>query len=118
MRDLLNNVDEESRGRIPVMSGQRFGRTRMNFLLGSRGDVSFLLSNLPWEMLPPDPVGLDVGCGSGRWSLIVRSAVGHLHLMDPSPEALAVCEEQPFAGVEHDISPCERRRYSARGWLA
>ena len=23
----------------------------------------------PWNELPPDPIGLDVGCGSGRWAV-------------------------------------------------
>jgi ubiquinone/menaquinone biosynthesis C-methylase UbiE len=44
----------------------------------------------PWEALPADSVGADVGCGSGRWSVMVVPRVGHLHLLDASPEALAV----------------------------
>ena len=44
----------------------------------------------PWPLLPKDAVGIDVGCGSGRWSTLVAPRVGHLHLLDPSPEALAV----------------------------
>ena len=46
----------------------------------------------PWEELPPNPVGIDVGCGSGRWSVMVAPKVGHLHLLDASPEALAVAK--------------------------
>jgi SAM-dependent methyltransferase len=44
----------------------------------------------PWELLPPNPVGLDAGCGSGRWSMLVAPRVGHLHLLDASREALEV----------------------------
>jgi SAM-dependent methyltransferase len=44
----------------------------------------------PWNELPANPVGLDVGCGSGRWSTIVAPRVGHLHLLDASADALAV----------------------------
>jgi SAM-dependent methyltransferase len=44
----------------------------------------------PWADLPPHPVGIDVGCGSGRWSVLVAPRVGHLHLLDASKEALAV----------------------------
>lgn len=44
----------------------------------------------PWEELPPSPVGIDVGCGSGRWSVMVAPKVGHLHLLDASADALAV----------------------------
>jgi ubiquinone/menaquinone biosynthesis C-methylase UbiE len=44
----------------------------------------------PWNELPPDPVGIDVGCGSGRWSVMVAPRVGHLHLLDASSDALTV----------------------------
>ncbi len=47
----------------------------------------------PWNDLPPDAVGLDVGCGSGRWSVMVAPKVGHLHLLDASEEALAVARQ-------------------------
>jgi ubiquinone/menaquinone biosynthesis C-methylase UbiE len=44
----------------------------------------------PWEKLPPDAVGFDLGCGSGRWAKIAAPRVGKLHLIDPSIDALAV----------------------------
>src|ERR1700744_1561402 len=44
----------------------------------------------PWNELPPDAVGMDIGCGSGRWSVMVAPRVGHLHLLDASADALAV----------------------------
>ena len=44
----------------------------------------------PWDILPADAVGADVGCGSGRWSFLVAPRVGHLHLLDASADALAV----------------------------
>jgi SAM-dependent methyltransferase len=48
----------------------------------------------PWDRLPPDGgVGMDVGCGSGRWSMLVAPRVRHLHLLDASPAALAVARE-------------------------
>jgi ubiquinone/menaquinone biosynthesis C-methylase UbiE len=47
----------------------------------------------PWDALAPNPVGIDVGCGSGRWSVMVAPRVGHLHLLDASREALAVARE-------------------------
>ena len=53
----------------------------------------------PWNLLPPGGgVGLDVGCGTGRWSLLVAPRVQHLHLLDPSPEALDVAK-QNLAGI-------------------
>ncbi len=38
----------------------------------------------PWERLGADAVGFDLGCGSGRWALVVAPRVGHLHCIDPS----------------------------------
>ena len=52
----------------------------------------------PWSELPPHAVGIDVGCGSGRWSAMVAPSVGHLHLLDASKEALAVAR-QNLAGA-------------------
>ena len=52
----------------------------------------------PWNELPPDPVGIDIGCGSGRWSVMVAPKVGHLHLLDASADALAVAR-QNLAGA-------------------
>jgi ubiquinone/menaquinone biosynthesis C-methylase UbiE/glycosyltransferase involved in cell wall biosynthesis len=44
----------------------------------------------PWDSLPPNSVGMDVGCGSGRWSVLVAPLVGHVHLVDASENAIAV----------------------------
>ena len=46
----------------------------------------------PWDKLPPDAVGFDLGCGSGRWAKLVAPRVGKLYLFDPSPDALAVAK--------------------------
>lgn len=45
-----------------------------------------------WDILPPDSVGFDLGCGSGRWAKMVAPRVGKLHLFDPSPDALDVAK--------------------------
>ncbi len=48
----------------------------------------------PWHLLPPGGgVGADIGCGTGRWSMMVAPRVAHLHLVDVSPDALAVARE-------------------------
>src|SRR5262249_47525722 len=48
----------------------------------------------PWHLLPPDGgVGLDVGCGTGRWSMLIAPRVRHLHLLDPSSAALDVAKQ-------------------------
>ena len=45
----------------------------------------------PWNTLPADAVGFDLGCGSGRWARLVAPRVGTLHLIDPS-NALEVAQ--------------------------
>src|SRR5580658_6364615 len=54
----------------------------------------------PWRLLPTGGgVGIDVGCGTGRWSMLVAPRVGHLHLLDASFEALGVARQNlSFAG--------------------
>jgi len=48
----------------------------------------------PWHLLPPGGgAGIDVGCGTGRWSMLVAPRVAHLHLLDASAEALAVAKQ-------------------------
>lgn len=47
----------------------------------------------PWDRLPQGSIGADIGCGSGRWASLVASRVGHLHLVDPSGDALAVARK-------------------------
>jgi ubiquinone/menaquinone biosynthesis C-methylase UbiE len=44
----------------------------------------------PWENLPTNAQGFDLGCGSGRWAGKVATRVGRLHCIDASAEALAV----------------------------
>lgn len=38
----------------------------------------------PWDNLPENSVGFDLGCGSGRWANFVAPKVGLLHCIDPS----------------------------------
>lgn len=38
----------------------------------------------PWEILPINAEGFDMGCGSGRWAKSVALRVGKLHCIDPS----------------------------------
>ena len=43
----------------------------------------------PWNQLPPDAEGFDMGCCSGRWARFSAPRVGRLHCNDPF-SALAV----------------------------
>lgn len=47
-------------------------------------------SVFPWERLPANAEGFDLGCGSGRWALFAARQVGRLHCIDASEDALAV----------------------------
>ncbi len=64
----------------------------------------------PWESLPKEAVGFDLGCGSGRWAKKVAAAVGQLHCIDASEAALAVARRN-LAGcgnVEFHNAPVDR----------
>ncbi len=44
----------------------------------------------PWESLPNKAEGFDMGCGSGRWAMLVAPKIAKLNCIDPSSEALKV----------------------------
>lgn len=50
-------------------------------------------SAFPWEELPSNSVGFDLGCGSGRWAKLASKKVGKLHCIDPSDAALSVAKK-------------------------
>lgn len=58
--------------------------------LEKRFDQYFRL--FPWDELPPEPVGFDLGCGSGRWARFVAPRVKTLHCVDASAAAIAVAK--------------------------
>ena len=47
----------------------------------------------PWDELPPEAIGFDLGCGSGRWARFVSERVGNLHCVDASGAALQVAKK-------------------------
>lgn len=47
----------------------------------------------PWDALPRDAVGFDLGCGSGRWAKLAAPRVHHLHCIDPSAAAILVARK-------------------------
>lgn len=47
----------------------------------------------PWDKLPDNAVGFDLGCGSGRWAKIAAGRVGKLHCIDASADVLSVAEQ-------------------------
>ena len=87
---MTGNVDEK------VVAGfgdewSRFDQTALE-----RDELKRMFDNyfniFPWERLPPDAVGFDLGCGSGRWAKLVAPRVGKLYLFDPSRDALEVAK--------------------------
>lgn len=60
----------------------------LDFLFDTYFDI------FPWESLPDRPHGFDMGCGSGRWAILVAPRVGILTCIDPSPEALEVARRK------------------------
>ena len=71
--------DEWSRFDQSALTEEELGRMFDNYF-----------SIFPWERLPDNAVGFDLGCGSGRWAKLVAPRVGKLYLFDPSEDALAV----------------------------
>ena len=56
----------------------------------------------PWQMLPEQAAGFDLGCGSGRWAKCVAPKVGLLHCIDASEAALVVAKRNLA-----DVPNCE-----------
>jgi SAM-dependent methyltransferase len=46
----------------------------------------------PWRELPAEPIGFDLGCGSGRWARYAAPRVGTLYCIDASAEAICVAK--------------------------
>lgn len=89
-----NNVDERvARGFGDEWSTFRQGQAELSDA-EREAIFSGYFAVFPWHALPPDGgVGLDAGCGSGRWSMLVAPRVRHLHVLDASADALAVARE-------------------------
>ena len=49
-------------------------------------------SIFPWDNLPNNATGFDMGCGSGRWAQLVATKISKLNCIDPSKEALEVAK--------------------------
>ena len=50
-------------------------------------------SIFPWECLPSNASGFDMGCGSGRWAQLVATKISNLTCIDPSRKALEVARK-------------------------
>ena len=54
----------------------------------------------PWDSLPRNAVGFDLGCGTGRWARFVAPRVGMLVCIEASKEAMRVARRN-LAGQEN-----------------
>ena len=46
----------------------------------------------PWDSLPKNAKGFDMGCGTGRWAMLVAPKISELTCIDPSDDALSVAK--------------------------
>lgn len=78
----MNNIDEET----VASFGDEWSRFDQSGM--SDNEVSKVFDDyfaiFPWNDLPPNAEGFDMGCGSGRWARLVAARVGNLHCIDPS----------------------------------
>lgn len=51
-------------------------------------------SIFPFDRLPEDAEGFDLGCGTGRWAVLVAERVGRLHCIEPAAKALEVARRR------------------------
>ncbi|MGE0527341.1 MAG: class I SAM-dependent methyltransferase [Bdellovibrionales bacterium] len=75
--------------------GHQWKRFRQTRLDRTESDLLFrrYFSMFPWDNLPVEALGFDLGCGSGRWAKHVAPRVESLHLIDASAHALGVARE-------------------------
>lgn len=88
--------EQAPRGNIDTATVDGFGREWATFdqtRLDEREHAQLFeayFSIFPFETLPDEAEGFDLGCGSGRWAALMAPRAGILHCIDPSTEALEV----------------------------
>ena len=95
-----NNMDAET----VASFGDEWARYDQSSMSYSEASEIFMeyFSVFPWDTLPSNPVGFDMGCGSGRWAKFVAPKVGRLNCIDPS-SALDIARRNliDFKNVEY-----------------
>ena len=86
---MKKNLDKETVDSF----GDEWGRFNQSNLPIKEANEIFdkYFSIFPWQSMPENAEGFDLGCGSGRWAKIMVEKVGHLHCIDPS-EAIHIAE--------------------------
>lgn len=87
---MKHNIDHQ----VVQDFGDEWDAYRQTQILGTEAERLFqaYFSVFPWDKLPKEAVGMDVGCGSGRWAYYASQKVGTLHCVDPAEKALAVAQ--------------------------
>lgn len=85
-----NNIDQETVDSF----GEEWHKFDQSELSESEWKVMFdsYFSIFPFDTLPKDAEGFDMGCGSGRWARGAAPRVGKLNCIDPASSALAVAQ--------------------------
>jgi ubiquinone/menaquinone biosynthesis C-methylase UbiE len=84
---------------IDLVTVENFGKEWSRFdqsKIGSdelRAQFDRYFSVFPWDRLPAEAEGFDLGCGSGRWARLAADRVGKLHCIDASDAALDVARK-------------------------
>jgi ubiquinone/menaquinone biosynthesis C-methylase UbiE len=87
----LNNIDEK----VVKGFGQEWDSYNQSSLVESESKTLFnrYFNIFPSEFLTSDKVGVDIGCGSGRWAKHVAPLVKELYCVDASDQALNVARK-------------------------
>ena len=86
----MSNIDQKT-----VKSfGDEWSRYNQEKLYGREHKYLFdtYFRIFPWDSLPDSAEGFDMGCGSGRWALLVAPKVKKLTCIDPSIKAIEVAK--------------------------
>jgi len=78
----MKNIDKKTVDSFGDEWG-RFNQEELNSLEANKIFNNYF-SIFPWDKLPINAVGFDMGCGSGRWAKLVSPKVGYLTCIDPS----------------------------------
>jgi ubiquinone/menaquinone biosynthesis C-methylase UbiE len=92
---------------VDTITTDGFGREWSTFTQGAddlsaderRRQFDQYFSVFPWGDLPPDAEGMDAGCGTGRWAMLMAERGVRLHCLDASEDALAVARSNLAAAA-------------------
>jgi SAM-dependent methyltransferase len=93
----MNPTGEQKRNIDPLVTDgfgdewTRFDQSKLS-VTERQAIFSDYFSIFPWDRLPSNAIGADIGCGSGRWATIVAPRVALLYCVDGSALALSIAK--------------------------